>query len=459
MAVRTAGLDRAARAGTTGGADTGARWRAGWSAPVQRPSSGFEENWAETGFDRQSVRQVVRVTDGGSGARIRLSNRYGAAPLTVDAASLALAGAGAEARPGTLRSLTFDGASSVVVPAGGEVVSDAAELPVEPLSSVTVTLHFAGPTGPATFHAQAYATSFRAPGDRTADAGAEGFTERTHSWYYLSDVEVTGVEVTGVEVTGEAMTGIEVTGSADVASGTVVTFGDSLTDGFGSTVGEIEVTGSADVASGTVVTFGDSLTDGFGSTVGADRRYPDALAERLRAAGRSRAVLNAGIGGNLLLNDSPWFGERAPARFDRDVLDKPGVRSVIVLVGLNDIGFSEVDLPTYRPNPLVSVAELTAGYAELVERAHRRGVRVIGGTLLPFKGAEYHTPRAEAKRVALNEWIRTSGVFDAVADFAAALAAPDDAETLDPAYDSGDHKHPNDAGYRVMAGAVPLESL
>ncbi|MFC4511359.1 SGNH/GDSL hydrolase family protein [Streptomyces ehimensis] len=428
MAVRAAGLDRAARAGTTGGADTGARWRAGWSAPVQRPSSGFEENWAETGFDRQSVRQVVRVTDGGSGARIRLSNRYGAAPLTVDAASLALAGAGAEARPGTLRSLTFDGASSVVVPAGGEVVSDAAELPVEPLSSVTVTVYFAGPTGPATFHAQAYATSFRAPGDRTADGRAEGFTERTHSWYYLSDVEVTGVEVTGEEVTGEAMTGIEVTGSADVASGTVVTFG-------------------------------DSLTDGFGSTVGADRRYPDALAERLRAAGRSRAVLNAGIGGNLLLNDSPWFGERAPARFDRDVLDKPGVRSVIVLVGLNDIGFSEVDLPTYRPNPLVSVAELTAGYAELVERAHRRGVRVIGGTLLPFKGAEYHTPRAEAKRVALNEWIRTSGVFDAVADFAAALAAPDDAETLDPAYDSGDHKHPNDAGYRVMAGAVPLESL
>ncbi|MEU1820989.1 SGNH/GDSL hydrolase family protein [Streptomyces abikoensis] len=423
MAVRTAGLDRAARAGTTGGADTGTRWRAGWSAPVQRPSSGFEENWAETGFDHQSVRQVVRVTDGGSGARIRLSNRYGAAPLTVDAASLALAGAGAEARPGTLRSLTFDGASSVVVPAGGEVVSDAAELPVEPLSSVTVTLYFAGPTGPATFHAQAYATSFRAPGDRTADAGAEGFTERTHSWYYLSDVEVTGVEVTG-----EAMTGTEVTGGADVASGTVVAFG-------------------------------DSLTDGFGSTVGADRRYPDALAERLRAAGRSRAVLNAGIGGNLLLNDSPWFGERAPARFDRDVLDKPGVRSVIVLVGLNDIGFSEVDLPTYRPNPLVSVAELTAGYAELVERAHRRGVRVIGGTLLPFKGAEYHTPRAEAKRVALNEWIRTSGVFDAVADFAAALAAPDDAETLDPAYDSGDHKHPNDAGYRVMAGAVPLESL
>lgn len=408
MVVRTAGLDTAARAGTTGGADTGTRWRAGWSAPVQRPSGGFEENWAETGFAHQSVRQVVRVTDGGSGARIRLSNRYGAEPLTVDAASLALAGEGAAVRPGTLRPLTFGGAPSVLIPAGGEVVSDLAELPVEPLSSVMVTLYFAGPTGPATFHAQAYATSFRASGDRTADAGAEGFAERTHSWYHLSDVELTG---------GDAP------------------------------------------ASGTVVAFGDSLTDGFGSTVGADRRYPDALAERLRSAGRSWAVLNAGIGGNLLLNDSPWYGERASARFDRDVLDKPGVRSVIVLVGLNDIGFSEVDLPTYRPNPQVSVAELTAGYRELVERAHRRGVKVIGGTVLPFKGAEYHTPRAEAKRVAVNEWIRTSGVFDAVADFATALAEPGDAETLDPMYDSGDHKHPNDAGYRVMAGAVPLGSL
>ncbi|MEU3353857.1 SGNH/GDSL hydrolase family protein [Streptomyces sp. NPDC037389] len=411
MVVRTAGLDTAARAGATGGADTGARWRAGWSAPVQRPSSGFEESWAETGFDRQSVRQVVRVTGGGSGARIRLSNRYGTGPLTVDGASLALAGEGAAVRPGTLRPLTFDGAPSVLIPAGGEVVSDLAELPVGPFSPLTVTVYFAGPTGPATFHAQAYATSFRASGDRTADAGADGFVERTHSWYYLSGVELTGGDAPASDV------------------------------------------------SGTVVAFGDSLTDGFGSTAGADRRYPDALAERLRAAGHSWAVLNAGIGGNLLLNDSPWYGERASARFDRDVLDKPGVRSVIVLVGLNDIGFSEVDLPTYRPNPQVSVAELTAGYGELVERAHRRGVKVIGGTVLPFKGAEYHTPRAEAKRVAINEWIRTSGVFDAMADFAAALATPDDIETLNPAYDSGDHKHPNDAGYRVMAGAVPLGSL
>ncbi len=343
------------------------------------------------------------MTGSGSGARIRLSNRYGETPLAVTSASVALAGEGAALRPGTLREVTFGGAASVVIPAGGEVVSDLAELRVDRFASVSVTLYFAGPTGPATFHAQAYADSFRAPGDRTGDVGGEGFAERTHSWYYLSDVELTGGDGPDRE---------------------------------------------------TVVAFGDSITDGFGSTVGANRRYPDC-----RIRDRPWAVLNAGIGGNLVLNDSRWFGESALSRFERDVLDKPGVRSVIVFAGLNDIGFSEIDLPTYKPAPDVSVAELTAGYRDLVERAHARGIRVVGATILPFKGAEYHTARAEAKRVALNEWIRTSGTYDAVADFAAALASAEDPEALAPAYDSGDRKHPNDGGYRVMAEAVDLASL
>ncbi|GHG48851.1 SGNH/GDSL hydrolase family protein [Streptomyces griseocarneus] len=383
-------------------------WSTGWSVPVQRPSEGFEENWSETGFDDQSVRQVVRVTGSGDAARIRLSNRFGTGPLTVGAATVALAAGGAAVRPGTVRHLTFGGAPSVVIPAGGEAVSDAAPLRTERFDAVTVSLYFPGPTGPSTFHAQAYTDSYRAPGDRTTAADGSAFGERTRSWYHLSDVELAG-------------------------------------DG-----------GSPRA---TVVAFGDSITDGFGSTAGADRRYPDALAERLAAAGREWAVVNAGIGGNLVLNDSRWYGEAARARFGRDVLDKPGVRSVILFAGLNDIGFSEVDLPTYKPSPDVSVEELTEGYRELIKRAHDRGIRVIGATILPFKGAEYHTPRAEAKRVALNAWIRDGGEYDAVADFAAALASPDDPEVLDPAYDSGDHKHPNDAGYRVMAGAVDLGSL
>ncbi|KNB53820.1 SGNH/GDSL hydrolase family protein [Streptomyces caatingaensis] len=396
--AETAETDRA-------GASTG--WSAGWSAAVQRPGANFGENWSETGFDRQSVRQVVRLTGGGTSARVRLSNRYGDAPLAVAAASVALASEGAAVRPGTVRELTFGGAATVRVAAGGEVWSDPVELRTAPSGRVAVTLYFARPTGPVTFHAQAWTDSYRAAGDRTREAGGESFGESTRSWYVLSDVEVAGAGA-GAEA---------------------------------------------------VVAFGDSITDGFGSTPNADRRYPDALAARLTAAGWPLAVVNAGIGGNLLLNDSLWFGEAALARFERDVLDRPGVRAVIVHLGLNDIGFSEVDLPTYKPDAPVSVEELTAGHRELVRRARARGVRVIGGTITPFKGSEYHNARAEAKRSALNAWIRGAGEYDSVADFAAVLGSPDDPEVLAAAFDSGDRKHPNDAGFRVMAGAVDLAAL
>ncbi|MBH1937223.1 SGNH/GDSL hydrolase family protein [Streptomyces sp. AV19] len=382
-------------------------WSAGWSAAMQRPSTGFGENWSETGFDRQSVRQVVRVTGGGTTARVRLSNRYGTRPLEVGAASVALAAEGAAVRPGMVRALAFGGASTVRIPAGGEVWSDAVDLRTAPFDAVAVTLYFAGPTGPGTFHSQAWTDSYRAAGDRTREAGGAGFGETTQSWYYLADVEVAG----------------------------------------------------EGAHEGAVVAFGDSITDGFGSTPGTDRRYPDALAGRLASEGRRLTVLNAGIGGNLLLHDSPSFGDSALARFERDVLDRPGVRSVIVHVGLNDIGFSEVDLPLYKPDVPVSAEELVAGHRELIRRARDRGIRVVGGTILPFKGSEYHNARAEAKRSAVNAWIRDSGEYDAVADFSAALVSRDDPEVLDPAYDSGDRKHPNDAGYRLMAGAVDLGAL
>ncbi len=407
MAVQEQRSATAPVAETTARRDAALSWSAGWSAPVQRPSSGFEENWAESGFARQSIRQTVRVTGSGTAVRIRLSNRFGKRPLVVSAVSLALAGEGAAVRPGTVREVTFDGLTAVTVPVGGEVVTDAVELTVQRFDSLTVTLYFDSPTGPATFHAQAYANSFRATGDRTTDVEGDGFTEQTHSWYYLSDVELSGGEV----------------------------------------------------QHGTVVAFGDSITDGFGSTVGANFRYPDRLAERLSAAGKSWAVINAGIGGNLVLHDSAWYGDRAVSRFERDVLDKPGVRSVIIFAGLNDIGFSEADLETYKPNPDVTVSELIAAYRGLIAQAHGRGIKVIGATILPFKGSEYHTPRAEAKRIALNEWIRVSGEYDAVADFDKALASHDDPEVLLPAYDCGDFKHPNDAGYRAMAAAVDLGSL
>nr|WP_308124419.1 GDSL-type esterase/lipase family protein [Streptomyces sp. NEAU-YJ-81] len=240
-------------------------WSAGWAAPVQRPSSGFEKNWAESGFAErtaQTLRQVVRVTGGGTAARIRLSNRYGTAPLRIAGATIARTAHGASVQGASLRALTFGHRRPVEIPAGGETVSDAAPLRVAPRQPVTVTLYFDRPTGAATFHAQAYARSYRADGDHRADRTGTAFTETTHSWYYLSDVEVTG--------------------------------------GPGHP--------------GTVVAFGDSITDGFGSTDDADHRWPDLLAERLAAAGTPRPVLNSGIGGNLLLHDSAWYGDRrAPA--------------------------------------------------------------------------------------------------------------------------------------------------
>ncbi len=382
-------------------------WSAGWTASMQRPSIGFEPNWSEDGFSHQSLRQIVRVTAGGSAVRIRVSNRYGPSPLELSGAAIARAGSGASVRPGSSHPLTFGRRSAVVVRAGGEVVSDAARLRVDPLESLTVTLYFRGTTGPATFHAQAFASSHRAAGDHRRDATGAAFTETTRSWYFLSGVEVL----------------------------------------------------TSRVRPGSVVTFGDSITDGFGSSPDRDNRFADELAERLVALGRPRPVLNAGIGGNLVLNDSAWYGDRASTRFGHDVLDQAGVRTVIVLLGVNDIGFSESDTPTYKPNPDLPVADIIAGHRRLIRQAHARGIRVVGSTLLPMKGSDHDSPRAEAKRDALNTWIRTSGEYDAVADLDRALRSPSDPDRLRPAYDSGDHLHPNDAGYRAMAGAVDVAGL
>ncbi|MGW4772462.1 SGNH/GDSL hydrolase family protein [Nocardia sp. NPDC004278] len=382
-------------------------WSAAWSAAMQRPSAGFGPNWSEEGFSGQTIRQVVRVTNGGGNARIRLSNRFGASPLEVTGATIALAANGAATRPDSLRPLTFDSSEHVVIPAGAEVASDAAELRVAPLESVTVTFYFAGTTGPATFHSQAWTDTYRSAGDHVTDTGATAFGEHTKSWYYLTDVEVS--------------------------------------DG--------------PVRRDTVVALGDSITDGFASTTGANRRYTDALADRLALAGKQRAVLNEGIGGNLVVNDSAWYGDRAAARFERDALDKPGVRSVIILEGVNDIGFSETDQPTYKPSADVSADQVIAGYRALIKKAHERGIKVVGATMLPFGDSDHYSTRSAAKRHAINDWIRNSGAFDGIADFATVIADSVDTEKIAPIYDSGDHLHPNDAGYHAMAAAVDIDRL
>ncbi|MFF9017999.1 SGNH/GDSL hydrolase family protein [Streptomyces sp. NPDC014870] len=385
----------------------GSQWRGAWATSPQAPAAPFGPNWATEGFSNQTVRQVVRVTTGGTKARIELSNRYGTTPLRITGATVARTDKGASVKPGSVRQLTFGKGRSLTIPAGGTAYSDGVPFTVQALESVTVTLYLAAPTGPATFHHFASATSYRADGDHRSDRAGTAFTETSSSWYYLSGVEVTG-------------------GKAPRRDG--------------------------------IVTFGDSITDGVGAGPDADNRYPDELAERFAAAGKPRSVLNHGIGGNQVTNDTTWAGEKGIARFKEDVLTEPNVRTVVLLEGINDFGGS---LPSdfATPTPEVSVERLIAGHRELIRQAHAKGIKVVGSTLTPVKGSFYDTPEVEAKRDAFNHWVRTSGAYDAVVDFDRAVADPADPDRILPAYDSGDHLHPGDAGYRAMAQALDLDEL
>ncbi|WP_280299843.1 SGNH/GDSL hydrolase family protein [Nocardia neocaledoniensis] len=377
-------------------------WSGAWAAAAQHPATAVMPNWSMAGFADQTVRQVVRLSEGGPAVRVRLSNQYGAAPLAVAGATLARSAGGAAVVADSVRHLALAGSGAFEIASGTEVSSDAVDLPVSAGESVTVTLYFAGPTGPATQHAQAAATSYRARGDRAADPSAAAFTETSQSWYYL-----TGVDAVETDRTGDL-----------------------------------------------VVAFGDSITDGYRSDVDADQRYPDHLARRLAAAGRTGAVLNAGISGNRLLTDSTVLGDSALTRFRRDVLAQPGVDTVVVLIGINDIGLGGATGPDGVFSPEVSAEQLVAGYRHLIDAAHAAGIRVVGATLLPFAGSPYYSAAKDRVREEVNRWIRTAGSFDAVVDLARAMADPADGARLAPAFDSGDHLHPNNSGYGAMASAT-----
>ncbi|MGW0311073.1 SGNH/GDSL hydrolase family protein [Streptomyces flavidovirens] len=345
----------------------------------------------------RTYRLIVHTSAGGSGLRIRLSNAFGTQPVTFGRAYAGLRATGAALVPGTNRPLTFAGSPSVTVPPGGSVYSDPLPGTVRPRSDLAVSLYVRSAGGAATGHKMALQTSYIAPvGDHAGDDSATPFTQRITSWFYLDAV----------------------------------------------TVGARRGTGA-------VATLGDSITDGVSSTRDTNRRWPDFLARRLDAdpGSRVKGVANEGISGNKVLKDGS--GESALKRLDRDVLSQHGVRTVVLLEGVNDI----------KGVPAPTAAELVAGYRQIIDRSHAAGVCVVGATVMPYEGWREWTPAGEAVRQEVNAFIRGSGAFDAVVDFDRAVMDPAAPSRLLPAYNSGDHLHPNDLGMRTMADTVDLKSL
>ncbi|WP_338696968.1 SGNH/GDSL hydrolase family protein [Streptomyces sp. Q6] len=375
-------------------------WAASWSASPAGGEPGTETN----GFSGRSIRNVVHTSIGGAAARITLSNLFGQQPLSITHASLALASApnSPTALAGSVRRLTFSGNTSVVIPAGQQVVSDAVRLRVAGDTDLLVTTYSPTASGPVTYHPQARQMSYVANGDLVEEPNGTRYTEQSPYWRYLTAVDVLSNE-----------------------------------------------------AQGTVVVLGDSLTDGITSTMGANHRWTDVLAERLRTeSGAPRyGVVNQGISGNRVLSDGygrPANNPSGLSRFDRDVLSRSGVRAVVIDLGINDI---------LRNPQQTDPDKITEGLRELVRQAHARGLRVVGATLMPFQGHRGYEPYLESVRQGVNEQIRAGKVFDSYVDFDKALRDPYNPRKLLPRYDSGDHLHPSDAGYERMARTFDLSTL
>ncbi|MGW0770495.1 SGNH/GDSL hydrolase family protein [Streptomyces sp. NPDC002676] len=358
-----------------------------WAASADRVGHGSAD---------QGYRLVVHTSVGGSGLRVHLSNAFGDRPLTLDSVYAGLHGRGAALRPGSNRPLTFAGARMIIVPAGAAVWSDPLPGRIAAGTDLVVSFHTLAAAGPATGHGLALQTSYTSRGDRTAEDSGAHWTRTTGSWWYLDAVTV--------RPPGAAV--------------------------------------------GAVAALGDSITDGEQSTAGLDRRWPDYLARRLRTSGAAlQGVADEGISGNRLLADDA--GPSALHRLARDVLAQPGVRTVLLFEGVNDI----------KAHNGVTAQQLIAGYEDIARRAHAVGKCVVVATVGPFKGWPEWDPAAEAVRREVNQFLRSSREFDAVTDFDRVLRSPYDDERLRPAFDSGDHLHPDDRGMRAMADAVDLGRL
>lgn len=412
----------AAREPSTPARCQGSHWVGSWAAAPSNAGHVDGVPFARPLAD-QTVRMVVRPTLSGHRVRVRLSNRYGVSPTRISHATVAVRDAGPAAVAGTMRELTFGGEDEVTLAPGADLSSDPVDLDVEAGRDLLVSLHVPDVVDRPDEHFVTVTTNYLAPtgaGDFAGDEAGTAFVTTTRhafsvGWYFLDGVDV----------------------RAPHSTGAVVAFGDSITDGF-------QVTGPGMVEDPAVMD--------------RNARYPDFLAARLRRraqeGGPRLAVLNSGISGNRVLADAdaPWpYGDAALHRFDDDALRMPGVTDVVLLEGINDLGYTDT-LPA---------RDLIDGLRRLVRRGHEAGLRVHLGTLTPSGGsARGHGSEATARRRAVvNRWIRTSGVADSVVDFDRAVRDPADPSRLRPAYDSGDHLHPSSAGYRAMAAAVRLGPL
>jgi lysophospholipase L1-like esterase len=388
-------------------------WVATWAASPQQfrplappppPAAGQQAQPAApaaprplTSLNNQTVRMVLRTSMGGSRLRLQFSNRYGTAPLAFGAAHVALHGEQSGIVNGSDRVLTFGGKPAVTIPAGAIAISDAVDLQIPKLADLAVSVYIPGESGQLTMHATGLHTTYIAEGNAAA-APVLSDTKTTQSWYFLSGVDV-----------------------------------------------------AAPPAAATVVTFGDSITDGATSTVDTNSSWPSFLAQRLlgNAATAQIAVVNEGISGNRLLHDGA--GIAALARFDEDVISQPGVKWVTIMLGINDIGFG-----MRQPSEAVSADDIIGALRQLADRAHLHGIQVIGCTLTPYEGAAYYSDAGEPVRQAVNRWIRTGGAFDHVIDFEAVVRDSSNPKQIRPAFNIRDHLHPNDAGYKAMADSIDL---
>jgi lysophospholipase L1-like esterase len=385
-----------------------AKWVASWTAAPHAPL-GTEGPFAAASYDNVTLSQILRLSEGGTKLRVRLSNRYGPGPLEIGAARVVRIDDAGNEVPGTSRTLTFGGEAGAVIPRGAPFVSDAVDLDAPDLARMKVELYLPKPTGPCTCH-------------------------------------LTGQDELAVSPPGNFV------GKP---------FEPAAKAQFRAFLAGIDV--DSPDALGTIVAYGDSITDGVGSTPGANHRWPDILANRLQEAGKEWAVANQAISGNRVL--SPGMGEAALARFDEDVLSLPGVKYIIVFEGVNDIG-NRFGPQRGGPGggaggltldqPQITAEQMIAGFKQIVARAHEKGIKVIASPIGPYKGASYWSEEGEAARQKINTWIVDSGTFDGVLRFDTAFADPADPRQMREDYQMGDHLHGSDAGYKAVGDSIDL---